>query len=179
MKKIGVLTREKIVENLKDKISDTQGCVFISFNKVNAFSLNILRNSIKGIQAQLFVAKNSLFKKALSELGWKDFDNLLDAETGVVCSFDKDVVDICKTLVDFTKENETLALKGGVIKDKQISIDDITKLAKLPSKDILLGIVVAGFAAPISGFVNTLNQIILKFVWVVEGIKKNKEENKN
>ena len=177
MKKIGLLTREKIVENLKDKISGTQGCFFISFNKVNAFSLNILRNSLRDVQAQIFVAKNSLFKKALTELGWKDFDNLLDAETGIVCSFDKDVVvGTCKTLVDFAKESETLALKGGVINDRQITLDDINKLAKLPSKNVLLGMVVSGFAAPISGFVNTLNQIILKFVWTIEEIKKTKDK---
>jgi len=119
-----------------------------------------------------------LFKRALNELGWEDVNSLLEAETGVVIVKDDDVVKACKILVEFTKETETLQLKGGIIKDKRVSPKELGVLAKLPSREVLIGTVVSVFASPLSGFLNTLNQIILKFVWVVEEIKKTKEQKK-
>jgi len=175
-KKIGLLIREKIVDELKDRIKDTQGCFFVGFNKVEAFGFNTLRNNLKDAGAQVFVVKNSLFKRTLEDLKWQDFNNLLEAETGVVLVYDEDVVKTCKTLVEFVKETETLQLKGGVIKDKRVSSNEINALAKLPSRDVLLGRAVSAIASPLTGFVSSLNQIILKFIWVVQDIKKKKEQ---
>jgi large subunit ribosomal protein L10 len=176
VKKIGLLTREKIVDELTTKVKDTQGCFFVGFNKVQAFGFNTLRNNLKDAGAHVFVAKNSLFKRAMNDLGWQDYSDLLEAETGIVLVYDADVVKSCKVLVDFAKETETLQLKGGVINEKKVTSDEMKNLAKLPSRDVLLGMAVSGIAAPLTGFVNSLNQIILKFVWAVQEIKKVKEE---
>lgn len=175
VKKIGLLTRERIVEELKQGVKDTEGCFFIGFNKVGAFSFNELRNNLRDSGARIFVAKNSLFKRALGELGWEDVNSLLETETGVVIIKEKTIVKACKILVEFTKETETLQLKGGIIKDKRVSPKEVGALAKLPSREVLIGTVVSTFASPLCGFLNTLNQMILKFVWVIEEIKKAKE----
>lgn len=176
MKKIGLLTREKIVEELKEKVTSAEGLFFISFNKVKAFSFNGLRNNLKDSKTSILVAKNSLFKKALSELGWENIEELLDAETGIVFVNDEDVVKPCKILVEFAKESETLQIKGGVIKDRKVTPKEIVALAKLPPKEVLLGMAVSAIAAPLSGFVNSLNQIILKFVWTISEVKEAKEK---
>ena len=175
VKKIGLLTRERIVEELKQGVKDTEGCFFIGFNKVGAFSFNELRNNLRDSGTRIFVAKNSLFKRALGELGWEDVNSLLETETGIVIIKEDDVVKACKILVEFTKETETLQLKGGIIKDKRVSPKEVGVLAKLPSREVLIGTVVSTFASPLCGFLNTLNQMILKFVWVIEEIKKAKE----
>jgi len=177
-KKIGLLIRERIVEALKQEVKGIEGCFFVGFNKVGAFPFNELRNNLRDSGVKVFVAKNSLFKRALGELGWEDMNSLLETETGVVIVKEDEVVNTCKILVEFTKETESLQLKGGVIKDKRVSPKDLGALAKLPSREVLISMVVSSFAAPLSGFLNTLNQIILKFVWVVEEIKKTKEQKK-
>ncbi len=178
VKKIGLLTRERIVEGLRQSIKETEGYFFVCFNKVGAFPLNQLRNNLRESGARILVAKNSLFERALGDLGWEDIKSLLEAETGIVVIKDCDVVKACKILVDFAKESEVMQLKGGVIKERRISPKEMNALAKLPSREILIGQVVSSLAAPLSGFLNTLNQVIVKFVWVVEEIKKAKEQEK-
>jgi large subunit ribosomal protein L10 len=175
MKKIGLISREKIVEEVKERIKESPGCFFVSFNKVGAFTFNQLRNNLRETDAKVLVTKNSLFERALKDLGWQDFNELLEAETSLIYTRD-DIVKACKILVDLSKESEGLRLKGGVIRDKRVGSKDITALAKLPSRDILLCMAVASLAAPLSGFINSLNQIILKFVWVIEEIKKTKDK---
>ena len=174
MKKIGLLAKEKIVEEIQHRIKDTQASFFIGFNKADASSFNGLRNNLKKANTNIFISKNSLLHIAFKKLGWKDFDTFLDAETGIVFVYDKDVVRACKILVDFTKEKEMLRLKGGVLNEKRITPQELTDLAKLPSKEIILSMAVSGIASPITGFLTVLNQIILKFLWVVEEVKKKK-----
>ena len=71
MKRVGVVVREKIIDEIKDKVHSSQACFFINFSKVNAFSLNVVRNNLSTVGADLFVAKNSLFKRAFRELEWE------------------------------------------------------------------------------------------------------------
>ena len=175
-KRIGLITRERIVQEFKEKAKDTQGCLFVGLSKIGAFAINSLRNGLKDTGARIFVTKNSLFKRAIKDLDWQGVDEFFDSETGVVFIYDEDIVKSCKVLVDFTKENESLSLKGGFIKDKKITAKEINFLAKLPPKAILLGQAVSAIASPLTGFLSSLNQIILKFTWVVEEIKKTKDK---
>ena len=176
MKKIGLLVRETIVDQVKQKAQDSNACIFLDFSKLPAFSVNLLRNDLADAGANMFVAKNTLLKKSFEDMGYSEFDELLDKETAVVFVQDIDVVKPCKILFDFSKENENLKLKGGFLKEKKISAKDVDAMAKLPSKEVLLGMAVRGIASPLSGFLSCLNQVITKFVWVIEDIKKKKEQ---
>jgi large subunit ribosomal protein L10 len=40
-------------------------------------------------------------------------------------------------MVDFAKDNENLKILGGAMGDKELSVDEINKLASLPSMDSL------------------------------------------
>jgi len=177
MKRIGVVVREKIVDEIKENIKESEGCFFLNFNKVKARSVSQLRNNLRTTGANIYVAKNSLFEKAFDDRK-ENLNNFIGQETAVVFIHDKDIVKTCKALVDFAKENEILQIKGGFIKDKPITSEEVNALSKLPPKEILLGMAVSGIASPLTSFVSTLNQIVLKFVWAIEEIRKSKEASK-
>lgn len=177
MKHIGTIVREKVIDELKENISQSEGCFFINFNKVKSLSISQLRNNLRTTKAKVYVAKNSLLSKAFDAKS-DSIASFISGETAIVFVYDKDIVKTAKALVDFAKENEILKIQGGLLKDKAVTSDDLTALAKLPPKEVLLGMAVSGLASPITGFVSTLNQVILKFLWTVEEIKKHKETNK-
>ena len=176
VRNIGLLTRKRIVTDLKEELGNSQGYFFIGFNKVPAFSLNVLRNNLRNSGAHIFVTKNSLFTLAFEDLKYPDANAFLGAETGVVLLPSGNIVKTCKILVDFSKETETFVLKGGIINDKMISPKGLDELAKLPNKEVLLGMAVSAIASPLTGFLSALNQIILKFMWTIDEIKKKKED---
>lgn len=173
---IGTIVREKVVSELKENLSQSEGCFFVNFNKVKAFSISQLRNNLRTIKSKVCVAKNSLLSKAF-DANSESIASFISGETAVIFVYDKDVVKTAKALVDFAKENEILKVQGGFLNNKAVSQADLNALAKLPPKEVLLGMAVSGLASPITGFVSTLNQVMLKFVWTVEAIKKNKEAN--
>ncbi|MFA5007777.1 MAG: 50S ribosomal protein L10 [Candidatus Omnitrophota bacterium] len=177
MKHIGAIVREQIVGEIRESIKQSEGCFFVNFNKVKAFSISQLRNNLRTTKAKVYVAKNSLFSKAF-DTKRDTIANFISGETAIIFVYDKDIVKTAKALVDFAKENEILKIQGGFLNDKAVTPEDLNALAKLPPKEVLLGMAVSGLASPITGFVSTLNQVILKFVWVVEEIKTKRTENR-
>jgi len=176
MEHVGLFTRKKITAEIEKGVQESEACIFLGFNKVNAASLNIVRNSLKDSGSRMVVSKNTLIKRSLESLGKKDFSGLLKGETGIVFVYENDITKACKVLSDFSKDNDNLKIKGGFIKDKTITDKDVKNLAALPPKDVLLSLVVGGLAAPLTGFLAVLNQVTLKFLWAVEEIKRKKEE---
>jgi len=174
MKKIGTIVREKIVTEIKDRVNTSAGCVFVGFNKVPAVSFSTLRNKLHLNNTTVFVAKNTLLNQAFKELGYGELGGMLPQETGLVCVYDKDMVQACKTISEFAKENENLKIAGGFLKDKKMSPADISTLSKLPSKDILLAMALGTMVAPLTGFLGCMKQVTTKFVRVVDGIQKKK-----
>ena len=175
MKKIGLLTREKIVEEIQRRLQDAEACFFVNFSKTNAFFLNMLRNDLRKNNASFFVSKNSLLKRAFQNQGYEDLNSLLEDETGVVFIYDKDIVKASKIIVDFSKENENFEIKGGFLGKDKITSEQLITIAKLPSKEVILAMATGAIASPLSGFLTMLSNIILHFLWVVEEIKKKKE----
>ena len=171
MKKVGLLYREKIVDKITQDWKSSQGCIFVNFSKVSALSFNNLRNSLRKEGSFLFVSKNSLIKRALENMNAQDMSDLVDGSTALVFLNDSDVVKVSKMLFDFSKENENFVLKGAFLNNNKLGQKELEEISKLPSRDILIGQAVMGLASPLTGFVGMLNNIILKFVWVIEEIK--------
>jgi large subunit ribosomal protein L10 len=118
-----------------------------------------------------------LVKRAFGDLEISDTAEFLTEETGIVFVHDKDIVRAAKVLVDFSKENENFQVKGGLLKGEKLDASAFNALAKLPPKEVLLGMAVGAMASPLTGFLTSLKQVILKFVWAVEEIKKNKGQS--
>ncbi|OPX30895.1 MAG: 50S ribosomal protein L10 [Candidatus Omnitrophica bacterium 4484_171] len=174
MKKIGILYREKIIERITSSWSQLEARIFVSFNKVSAFNFNILRNILKKEGSSIFVSRNSLIKRALDSISVDSMDSFIDGSTGIVFVNYDNIVKICKILFDFSKENEGFMLKGAALGEKQLGFDELEKISKLPPKDILIAQAVMGIASPLSGFVAALNNILVKFLYLIDGIKNKK-----
>jgi len=174
MKKIGILYREKIIEQFTRMWSDSPARIFISFSKVNAFGFNRLRNELKKNGSSLLVSKNSLIKKAFVNLAVDGADDFIDGSCGIVFIKTDDIANICKILFNFSKDNEGLVLKGGFLNNDKIDSAKLIEISRLPARDVVMTQALMGIAAPLSGFVAVLNNIILKFVWVVEELKSKK-----
>ena len=72
-----------------------------------------------------------------------------------------------KVLIDFAKKNAELEIKVGVLDKKLLTRNDLTVLAELPGKDVLLGKLVSVMAAVPTSFVRVLNGVPGSFVQVL------------
>lgn len=172
MIKTGRFYRERLIQLLKNESAQTDSYFFVNFKGLNASQLNILRASLKKKKARLIVSKNRLFKKAFDSQKLETCE-FLKAETGIIYSLG-DIVEVTKTLFDFNKENEKFEIKGGLINQEKLERKTLESISKLPARGVLIGMAVNCIALPLTSLVNSLNQIMLKFIWAIEEIKKKK-----
>jgi len=173
MKKLGFVFRETLENNIKKQLKESDSVFVIKYSKLSSPDLTTLRMSLKGINANLFVAKNSVTRRALKDAKLDDLVKFVDGPCGLV--FAKgELVDTSRALYNFYREHEQLQLECGLMKDKFLDKKDIETMARLPSKEVLRAQVVMALNSPISGLVCVLKQTLRKFVYCLDQIKNKK-----
>jgi len=173
LKKIGLLFRETLESDINRQLKDSGSVFVIKYSKLSSPDMTALRMSLKGVNANLFVAKNSVARRALKEAKLEDLIRYIDGPCGIV--FAKgEPVDVSKALYNFNREHEQLKLECGLLEDKLLNTKDIEILAKLASKEVLRGRVVMVLNSPICGLVYALKQTLTKFVYCLDQIKQKK-----
>ncbi len=169
------LVREKIVKDLVERLSNTPSFYIVSFTKIPATEMNILRRKLREADSQMFVVKKTLLKIAFKKVNIDEkVNDFLEGPVALVF-LKSDPVPSSKVLIEFSKEKETFEIRGGLLKDKILYKEDIVRLSKLPSLEVMRAQTVFALKAPITNFVFSLKNIINKLVWCLEEIRKKKE----
>ncbi|MEV0596787.1 50S ribosomal protein L10 [Nonomuraea cavernae] len=124
------------VAELKSEFEGSAAAVLTEYRGLTVAQLKQLRVSL-GENAKFAVAKNTLTKIAANEAGVSSLDDLLTGPTAIAF-VNGDVVEAAKGLRDFAKANPLLVIKGGVLDGKKLDAAEITKLADLESREVLL-----------------------------------------
>ena len=169
------------VKKIKARLEDAKSIVLVDYKGINIDEVNQLRGRMRDGGCEYFVSKNTLIKLALNELGISELDSNLVGSTAVAVS-KTDEVSPARELANFKKDvmsdKKFPSFKMGYVSGTVMDATELDRLAKLPTKDQLLSMVLQGFNAPMTGFVGTLSGIIRKFVFAVDAIaKKQAEEN--
>ena len=158
--------KEEILAKTTDRLKRSASVVFVTVEGVKVHELEGIRDALFPQGLQLQVAKNSLFKLALEQLGVEVPAELLNQPVGMVYSYE-DVVAAAKLMAPFVKEVNALNVVGGLMENKYVTVSQVNTLANLPSRDQLLGQLVGTLAAPLSGLVNVLQGNIRGLVTVL------------
>jgi large subunit ribosomal protein L10 len=159
-------TKEQIVSELQEKLKEAKLGVLTTYSGMNVLKMEALRNALRKSDAELKVVKNTLLGIASKETDFQVLADHYKWPLAVVLSY-KDPVAPTKVLVDFAKKNPELEIKVGVLDGKLLTKADITVLAELPSKEVLLGRLVSVMAAVPTGFVTVLSGVPRSFVQVL------------
>ena len=169
----------KIVKDLTERLSGARAIVLVDYKGINIEQVNQLRNRFRESQVDYFVQKNTLIKIALNDLGITELDPYLKGPTAVAVS-KLDEVSPTRELIKFLKEvmedKGFPSFKVGYIAGHIFNADELTALAKLPSREELLAKVLAGMNAPLSNFVSINQGILRKFVYALDAIAKKQAE---
>ena len=147
--------KQAAVAEIVDSFNDAAGAVLTEYRGLTVKELQDLRRSL-GENADYAVVKNTLAKLAATEAGISGFDELLTGPTAI--AFIKgDVVEAAKGLRDFAKANPALVIKGGILDGNILDAKEITKLASLESREVLLAKLAGAMLASLSQAVYLLN----------------------
>ena len=167
--------KETFVAEFRERLDRTQVIYLTDFTGLDVKSLTKLRQSLRDNGAEYVVGKNRLVKLALKEAEMPDLGDALSGPTGVVFGFD-DVVSPAKVLTDFAKDHEDRpSFKLGVLDRKVVGADQISKLAKLPSREVLLSQLAGALQAPMAALAGVLEAKLQETVGLLDALKAKRE----
>lgn len=146
--------KKEVVAELVEKISKAQSVVLVDYQGLSVKAETTLRKTLKENGGEYLVAKNRLFKIALKEAGIEDsFDELLEGTTSFAFGY-ADPVAPAKAIYDLSNSKEMkkasiFKIKGGVLTGKRVEASGVEALAKLPSRDQLLSMVLNSMLGPV------------------------------
>jgi large subunit ribosomal protein L10 len=163
--------KQESVSELAQAFRGSVAALLTEYRGLTVSQLGELRRSL-GADAKYAVVKNTLTKRAAHEAGIESLDDLL-AGPSAIAFVSGDPVQAAKGLREFAKSNPLLVIKGGVMDGKTLSADEITKLADLESREVLLAKLAGAmkaslanaaalFQAPLSQAVRTVDALRAK-----------------
>lgn len=164
-----------MVKEIEERLAKVQGAVLTDYRGLNAGDMTVLRKQLRDAGIEFKVLKNTLAILAAEELNLQDLVPLLNGPTAFAFGY-ADPVAPAKIISEFAKKNKALEIKGGLVEGKVIGPEGVANLADLPSREVLLSMVLRGMQGPMTGMVNVLQGNIRNFVYALEAVRKQKEE---
>ncbi len=164
------------VKQLSEVFKNAQSFYLADYKGLNVSEIETLRSKFRENNVKYFVAKNTLTKLALEDIGITDLKPFLQGPTAIAVSDEDDIVP-GKIIAEFDKKRELPKLKACVVNGKVFNYEETIQVVKLPSRDGLLSMLLNLLKSPMNGLVWGLNGVLQNFVGVLEAVKNQKEED--
>ena len=167
--------RVAAVTELTDRFRESDSVVLTEYRGLSVSQLRALRQSL-GDNATFSVVKNTLTKIAVSEVGLQDQLAPLLSGPSAIAFVGGDVVEAAKGLRDFSRDNPALVIKGGVLDGKALTPDEITRLADLEPREVLLARLAGAMTASMSRAAAVFNALPTQVAQLLEALRVQRAE---
>jgi large subunit ribosomal protein L10 len=169
--------KAETIEKLALAFSKTPGAVIADFRGLRASEMTVLRKRLKDAGVTLVVVKDTLARIAATKAGKEALTKAFIGPIAIAFS-SGDVVQPAKSLLDYVRTNRDtkLAIKGGFLGDRLISVAEVTTLATLPSREALIARLMGSIQAPIARLVGQLQAPLSGFARTLDARRKQLEE---
>ncbi len=172
---IGLKEKQAIVAEVNETASKALSAVMADYRGVSVDDMTNLRKQAREAGVQVRVIRNTLAKRAFEGT---DFECMTEALVGPnILAFSlEDPGAGARVFKDFAKEIEQFEIKALSVGGKLLSADQIDILAKLPTRDQAIALLMAVMQAPITKLTRTLNDVPGKVTRVVAAVRDQKQE---
>jgi large subunit ribosomal protein L10 len=172
---IGLKEKQAIVAEVNETASKALSAVMADYRGVSVDDMTNLRKQAREAGVQVRVIRNTLARRAFEGT---DFECLNEALLGPnILAFSlEDPGAGARVFKDFAKEIEEFEIKALSVGGKLLSADQIDILAKLPTRDQAIALLMAVMQAPITKLTRTLNDVPAKVTRVVAAVRDQKQE---
>ncbi|MBP6891972.1 50S ribosomal protein L10 [Candidatus Babeliales bacterium] len=151
--------KEKLVQELNVKFDQNEASFVVHCQGMTVAQLHELRLNLAKKDGELKVAKNRLMKLAIANFSeCANLNAQMKGQTAVVFA-KADFTGVAKVLYDFAKKNEELQIIAGCCEAQLFDKAGVAKLAKIPSREVLLAQLLGVLNAPIVQFACVINQV--------------------
>ena len=131
---------------MKGFFSKTSSVLITHYQGLTVKQIDKLKSEMRKHGILFKITKNRITKLALEGTKFKKLENLFSGPTAV--AFSNDAISSAKILTKFAKNNSNLKIIGGIMEDETLSLEDVAKIATLPTLNEARAQIVGILSAP-------------------------------
>ena len=153
--------KQAIVAELTEKLQNAASGVLVDYKGITVAEDTALRAEMRKNGVEYAVVKNTLTRFAVKNAGLEELSSVLEGTTSLAVSA-TDPAAPAKVVCDFAKKmnGAKFTVKAGFVDGKVIGVDEIKALAELPSKEVLLSMLLSAMQGPVRGLAVSLDATI-------------------
>ena len=172
---IGLKEKQAIVAEVNETASQALSAVMADYRGVSVDDMTALRKQAREAGVQVRVIRNTLARRAFEGTEYECMNEVMLGPNILAFSLE-DPGAGARIFKDFAKENEDFEIKALSVGGKLLPADQIDALAKLPTRDEAIAMLMAVMQAPITKLARTLNDVPGKVTRVVAAVRDQKQE---
>lgn len=159
-----VESKAAIIAEIKDLLEKSQSAVIVDYRGLTVEEDTALRKSLREAGVTYKVLKNTYVKRAADELGIEGLSEALNGPTAVAFGME-DVAAPARILKKFISDKKKMQIKCGIYEGKAVDTSVVDALAELPTKEVLIAMLLG-----------TLNETVAKLARTLKAIADKMEE---
>lgn len=165
------------VQELTELFDNVTGLFSIDFTGLNVSDTIALREEFTEAGVNYRVAKNTLIKRALADVG--GYDDVLEqlvGQTGIAVSYEDPAAParVLKKFLD-DRKSEVPSMNFAFIEGVVYNSDQLKEVASMPSRQDIMASIVGSLHAPVSGIVGAINGVMRDLASVIEEVARQNE----
>jgi large subunit ribosomal protein L10 len=167
--------KKEVVAELSEKLDGAVAFYLTDFTGLDVEKMTDLRARMRAEGVEYLVVKNTLALRAIEDLDIPDIGEFFTGPTGLAIGTD-DPVTAAKVLDTFAKENDAKpSVKVGVVERRQVSADEVGRLAKLPPREELLSELAGAMQAPLAVLVLLMQGKMQEMLGLLEALRAERD----
>ena len=156
------------IDRLRESFSKCSIAILTDYRGLSTPEITILRRKLRESDIEYRVVKNTLARFAAERSGRDDLVSFFRGPVAIAFGYGN-ITEPAKALSDYIRTSKvSLDIKGGFLGDRLLTAGDVTTLATLPPREILLAKVLGGMQSPITMLANCLTNPIRGFIGVLQ-----------
>lgn len=144
--------KRETVAALKEELSSSTTLIVSEYRGLKVSEIAEIRRSLRKQDVSYRVVKNRLMRIAANESGNDALSPFLEGPSAIAFG-SGDEATIAKAVLDATRPYKIVKVKGGVLSGRAIDASGVTRLATLPSREVLLSQIAGAIVAPLATMV--------------------------
>ena len=148
--------KAEIIDSLQAIFSKCSTGVLTDYRGLSTAEITDLRRKLRASGIDYKVVKNTLAQFAAKRVGMNELAGSFEGPVAIAFGYGE-ITEPAKVLADYIRTSKsTLSIKGGFSGDRLLTSGDVEALATLPTREVLIGQVIAGMQSPIVALISVL-----------------------
>jgi large subunit ribosomal protein L10 len=163
-----------VVDEVRTRITGASASIVSEYRGLSVAELAELRGTLAAVGGDYRIFKNTLVRRAIDGGEYQPLSEYLSGPSALTF-VQGDVSAVAKALKDFARSNPLLVIKGGLADGSLLSSSDLSALADLPPRDVLLARIAGALAAPMQQMAGLLQALPRSLAYGISALIEQRE----